>query len=190
MGTLDWDAGQTLGGDSQEMQELLGRAGCGGGTQHPHEEGKKEHRLEVQEPRRWEATSPPQSVPPMPPGAESPVCLFTFSPFFCCAAPFLLAIFDIKGFIYHPHRKYIFQNYEFVFLFCLWHLPGLPQWLNGKESACNAVDTRDLGSIPGSGRSPWRRKGQPTPIFLPGKSHGQMRLVDYSLWGCRESGTT
>ena len=59
MGTLDWDAGQTLGGDSQEMQELLGRAGCGGGTQHPHEVGKEEHRLEAQEPRRWEATFPP-----------------------------------------------------------------------------------------------------------------------------------
>ena len=29
------------------------------------------------------------------------------------------------------------------------------------------------GSIPGSGRAPWRRKWQPTPVFLPGKSHGQ-----------------
>ena len=31
----------------------------------------------------------------------------------------------------------------------------------------------DLGSIPGSGRCPWRRKRQPTPGFLPGESHGQ-----------------
>ena len=29
----------------------------------------------------------------------------------------------------------------------------LPQWLSGKESACNAEDTGDVGSIPGSGRS-------------------------------------
>ena len=29
----------------------------------------------------------------------------------------------------------------------------LPWWLGGKESACNAGDTRDVGSIPGSGRS-------------------------------------
>ena len=133
---------------------------------------------------------PPQSEPPMPPGAGPPVCLFTFRPFFCCAAPFLLVIFDIKAFIYHPHCKYIFQNYEFIFLFCLWHLPGLPQELDGKESVCNSVDTRDLGSIPGSGRSPWRRKWQPTPVFLPGKSHGQRSLVDYSPWGCKEPDTT
>ena len=31
---------------------------------------------------------------------------------------------------------------------------GLPQWLSGKESTCNAGDTEDAGSIPGSGRSP------------------------------------
>jgi len=31
---------------------------------------------------------------------------------------------------------------------------GLPQWLTGKESACNAGTTGDIGSIPGLGRSP------------------------------------
>ena len=39
-----------------------------------------------------------------------------------------------------------------------------------KESVCNAGD---LGSIPGSGRSPGEGKWQPTPVFLPGESHGQ-----------------
>ena len=29
----------------------------------------------------------------------------------------------------------------------------------------------------------WRRKWQPTPVFLPGESHGQRSLVDYSPWG-------
>ena len=33
----------------------------------------------------------------------------------------------------------------------------------------------------------WRRKWQPTPVFLPGKSHGQRSLADYSSWGCKES---
>ena len=32
---------------------------------------------------------------------------------------------------------------------------------------------------------PWRRKWQPTPVFLPGKSHGQRSLVGYSPWGRR-----
>ena len=32
-----------------------------------------------------------------------------------------------------------------------------------------------------------RRKWQPTPVFLPGKSHGQRRLEGYSPWGGKES---
>ena len=35
------------------------------------------------------------------------------------------------------------------------------------------------------GMIPWRRKWQPTPVFLPGKSHGQIRLVGYSPWVAR-----
>ena len=37
---------------------------------------------------------------------------------------------------------------------------------------------------------PPRRKWQPTPVFLPGKSHGQRNLADYSPWHCKESNTT
>ena len=40
-------------------------------------------------------------------------------------------------------------------------LLGLPWWLSGKESACNAGDTRDMGLIPGSGRSPSEGHGNP-----------------------------
>ena len=36
----------------------------------------------------------------------------------------------------------------------------------------------------------WRRKWQPTPVFLPGESHGQRSLVGCHLWGCTESNTT
>ena len=43
----------------------------------------------------------------------------------------------------------------------------------------NAGDIRDTGLIPGSGR-PWRRAWQPTPVFLPGESHGQRSLAGYS----------
>ena len=37
---------------------------------------------------------------------------------------------------------------------------------------------------------PWRRKWQPTPVFLPEKSHGQRNLVGNSPWGCKESNMT
>ena len=37
---------------------------------------------------------------------------------------------------------------------------------------------------------PWRRKWQPTPVFLPGKSHGRRSPVGYSPWGHKESDMT
>ena len=37
---------------------------------------------------------------------------------------------------------------------------------------------------------PWSRKGQPTPVFLPGRSHGQNSLEGYGPWGHKESDTT
>ena len=58
----------------------------------------------------------------------------------------------------------------------------LPRGLSG---ACNAGDT---GLTPGSGRSPWRRKWQPTAVFLPGEFHGQRCLAGYSPQGHKESG--
>ena len=59
----------------------------------------------------------------------------------------------------------------------------LPIWLSGKESACQC---RRLDPIPGSGRSPGRRKWQPTPVFLPGKFHEQNSLEGYSPWARKE----
>ena len=47
---------------------------------------------------------------------------------------------------------------------------GFPCGSAGKESACNAGD---LGSIPGSGRFPWRRERLTTPVFWPREFHGQ-----------------
>ena len=62
-----------------------------------------------------------------------------------------------------------------------------PGGSDDKVSACNAGDP---GSIPGSGRSSGEGNGQPTPVFMPGESHGQRSLVDYSPQGCKESDTT
>ena len=42
---------------------------------------------------------------------------------------------------------------------------------------------------PWVGKIPWRRKWQPTPIFLPGKFYGQRSLEGYSAWGRKESDT-
>ena len=45
----------------------------------------------------------------------------------------------------------------------------------------------DTCSVPGSGRFPWRRKWQSTPVFLPGESCGQRSSVGYSAWDRKES---
>ena len=94
-------------------------------------------------------------------------------------------------------------------------LSSIPCGSAGKEYACNV---RDLGSIPGLGRSPGEGKGYPLQysglensidytvhgvtksriqlsdfhfqIFLPGKSHGQRSLVGYSPWDHKQSETT
>ena len=36
----------------------------------------------------------------------------------------------------------------------------------------------------------WRRKWQPTTVFLPGESHEQRSLADYNPWARKESDTT
>ena len=41
---------------------------------------------------------------------------------------------------------------------------------------------------PGVRMIPWIRKWQPIPVFLPGESHGQKNLVDYSPWGPKRVG--
>ena len=56
-----------------------------------------------------------------------------------------------------------------------------------KNPPADAEDVRDVRSIPGSGRSPWRKAWRPTPGFLPGESHGQRSLAGYSPWGRKES---
>ena len=56
----------------------------------------------------------------------------------------------------------------------------LPRWRGGKEPACQC--RRDRFN-PWVRKIPWRREWEPTPIFLPGKCNGEMRLVGYTPWG-------
>ena len=55
-----------------------------------------------------------------------------------------------------------------------------------KNLPANGEDTGDKGFNPQVGQIPQRRKWQPTPGFLPGKSHGQRSLVDYNPWHHKE----
>ena len=77
---------------------------------------------------------------------------------------------------------YIFYN---TFTYINTDFPG------GSDGKSVCLQCRRPGLDPWVGRIPWRRKWQPTPVFLPGKFQARQRsLVGYSPWGCKESDTT
>ena len=61
----------------------------------------------------------------------------------------------------------------------------LPCSSDGKESACNVGD-QGMIPFPRVRKIPWIREWQPTPVFLPGESHGQRSLVCYSPRSLKE----
>ena len=91
-------------------------------------------------------------------------------------------------------RKVTGQLLDKLFSSCKWpwnrmiHVKelGLPCWLR-QERSC--LQCRRPGFNPWLGKSPWRREQQPTPVFLPGESHGQRSLAGYSPWGHKELDT-
>ena len=82
-----------------------------------------------------------------------------------------------------------FSKYRFLILWLLKVLLnrytrislGLPRWLSGKESACQCRIYRRHCFDPWLGKISWRRKWQPTPVFLPEKSPRQWSLVGHGV---------
>ena len=79
---------------------------------------------------------------------------------------------------------------------CVWQLLGVnqeardfPGGTSGKEPACQCKRCKILWFHCWVGKIPWRRAQQPTPVFLPGESHGRKSLMDYSPLGRRELDT-
>ena len=62
-------------------------------------------------------------------------------------------------------------------------MTGSPWGLSGEELACQCRRCRRRGFNRWVSKIPWRRERQPTPVFLPRKSHRQRSLVGYSLCG-------
>ena len=60
---------------------------------------------------------------------------------------------------------------------------GFPGGAGGQEPACQCRKGKGHRFDPWVGKIPWR---QPTPVFLPGESHGQRSLVGYSPWSRKE----
>ena len=81
------------------------------------------------------------------------------------------------------------ECWAFVFL-SIYIFIGFPGCASGKESTCQCGRCKRHGFDPCVGKILWNRKWQPTPVFLPGKFHGQRSLEGYSPWGCKESDMT
>ena len=76
---------------------------------------------------------------------------------------------------------------KFLFVFAIVLAPIFP---GGSDSKRVCLQCGRPGFDHWVWKIPWRRKWQPTPVLLPGKSHGQRSLVGYSPWGCKESDKT
>ena len=69
---------------------------------------------------------------------------------------------------------------------------GNPTWIITKlmaQTLKNLSSMQEVWFNPWVRNILWKREWQPTPVFLPGKSHGKRSLVGYSPWGCKESDT-
>ena len=88
-------------------------------------------------------------------------------------------------FTWLPNRT-SFPSYTSVFK----SQTGLSRWLRGKKKKKSAYQCRRRMFDPWVRRIPWKGKWQPTPVFLPGKSHGQRSPAGYSLRGHKESDMT
>ena len=67
------------------------------------------------------------------------------------------------------------------------HVPG---GTSGKEPTCQCKRSKRLGFNRRVWKIPWRTAWQPSPVFLPGESHGQRSLTGHSPWGFKELDTT
>ena len=82
---------------------------------------------------------------------------------------------------------YGFKNVSFIQKYTL--MQWFPRWHSSKESACQCRRHKRCGFDPWVRKIPWRRKWQPTTVFLPGESYGQRSLAGYSPGGHKESDT-
>ena len=66
---------------------------------------------------------------------------------------------------------------------------GFPRGTSAEEPSCHCRRRKRHGFDPWVRKIPWRRKWQPTPLFLPGESHAQRSLAGY-IHGVTESDKT
>ena len=89
------------------------------------------------------------------------------------------------------HSIYNYLHNIYNYLHNIYTVLGITRGFPGGSVVKNLPATQEpsRGFDPWVGKIPWRRKWQPTAVFLPGKSCGQRSLAAYSAWGCKELDT-
>ena len=101
-----------------------------------------------------------------------------------------LFFFNHSLITHHLRVKSVFCSAIISSIWTLCQTQGFPDCASGKETACQCRRHKRCRFNSWIRNIPWRRKWQPTAVFLPGKSHGQRSLVGYSPWGHKELDTT
>ena len=109
-------------------------------------------------------------------------CLRIFWSFLQLFSLILLGQWDIK--LYFSPINHLFISGIFFFWYERDVSLGLLWWLSWLRIF---LQCRRLRFDPWLGKISWRKKWQPTPVFLPGKCHGQRSLEGYSPRGHKES---
>ena len=141
----------------------------------------------------WEEGSLSHPLGETPPAGPTPEA--TFQETSCCeVSPGHLFTFSVSGVnkkawaelpasiftLEAPCRRRSFKdwgNFKYLSSQCF------PGGTVGKEPNCQCRQDKGCRFHPWVGKTPWRRKWQRTPVFLPGKSHGQKSLAGYSQRG-------
>ena len=87
-----------------------------------------------------------------------------------------------------PHLPCVFIS--LILIWILYNKTNYKGFPGGSDGKSVYLQCGRPGFNPRVGKIPWRRKWHPTPVLLPGKSHGRRSLVGYSPWGRKESDTT
>ena len=104
---------------------------------------------------------------------------------FKCFQICIFAILEVSDFFVFPlwRKSEVDDSSPWPNNSLLYQLPRLPREHSGKEFACWCRRCKRRKLDPWVGKIPWRRNWQPTPVSLPGKSHGQRCLEGYCPWG-------
>jgi len=139
---------------------------------------------------------PWQAAPPLGHSPTSDWAPFLWAGQPCWAGP-LLTLLRLQSWgcvtmicLFHPQTPALLNVPLNHFCIELFGRVGLPRWFSGSKIFLKCKRCRRPRFDPWVRKVPWRRAGQPPPVFLPGECHGQRRLAGYSAWDHKELDTT